>query len=154
SQIEFSPDGRLVCLLSEPGVRLYYFSPNLICVSDGTALGPDSRPGLVCVACLESDLGTSRASNRATFPYAHLADGRAAGDGARPAPSLTQQANERFRMHLYGSWLGQVAPLDAGRLLVPIFHQLMRGGTKGAAFAFALVSPTGEITGRLNGIDP
>ena len=35
----------------------------------------------------------------------------------------------------------------------PLFHSLMRGGSKGLEFAFALLSLDGQVIGRVEGID-
>ncbi len=142
-------DGKLLCLVSEPGLRQRWFSPNLICLSDGSALGPKHRPGLTCFACLKDSL-----SDNATFPYVRLPDGERAGRDSRPAPSLEDQVKRRFEPTLlFNPWLGQALPLDEKRSLVSLFSQHLRGGSKGLGFVFAIVSTEGEIVGRVEGID-
>jgi hypothetical protein len=142
-------DGRLLCLVSEPGVQLRWFSPNLLCLSDGSPLSPGQRPNLTCIACLKPDLTVD-----ATFPHVHLPDGTRVGKGNRPTPSLEQLAEKRYDLSLYGCWIGQALPLGEGTCLVTLFHKLMRGGSKGSDFVFALISEDGRLVGRVDGIDP
>jgi hypothetical protein len=87
------------------------------------------------------------------FPYVFLPDGQAAGGGRGPAPSLAERVKQQLELSIYNAWLGQALPLDEEMCVVSLFHQLMRGGTKGAEFVFARVAYDGRLLGRLDGLD-
>jgi hypothetical protein len=60
--------------------------------------------------------------------------------------------SERFR---YGSHpsLDVPASLDDDLFVLPVLGQMLRGGSRGRPFAFALVNDKGRVTGRLEGLD-
>jgi hypothetical protein len=147
-KIGFAPDGRLVCLLGDP--RTLAYSPSLVGVSR-QPLRPDQRPELRCLTSVEIESFAS--STQHTFPYLKGRDGQTIGPSCQPRPTLADQAKQKFAMSLYCPWVSDLYPLDDSRYFVSAFHKLMRGGTKGCTFLFAILSEEGELIGRLEGID-
>jgi len=149
-QIESAPDGRILCLVGEPGLHTAHFSSNLVCISDGTALTAGHRPNLACIACLKFRL---EYESNSRFPYVRLPNGAAAGAGNRPEPSLEQQAKDTLGVSLNRPWIGQVLPLGSETCVVSVYNGQMRGGSKGLPFVFGLLRYDGRLIGKLDGID-
>jgi len=135
-------DGRFLCVLGLAGTNGdSRYAPNLICISDGSPLSSESRPMLDCFTCITSYIRGYESQQLRTYPHV-----RFPGDDL-PAITIDSQVKLHF------PWLGQALPLDGERFLITAFHKLMKSGTKGMPFTFAIVDRTGKILVQLSGID-
>jgi len=141
--------GQAVCIVNEPGLGIAGWRPSLLCLPQGP-LTAERRPTLTAIATFSSD-ATNRASleSRPGYGYVALPCGELVAGLQRPSPGLIEQTD----VSLSRPVVRQAFRLDADRLMVPVFHRGLRGGSKGLPFALMLVSRTGEVLRRLEGID-
>ncbi|OLT36309.1 hypothetical protein BJF79_06790 [Actinomadura sp. CNU-125] len=149
SSIDATPSGRLLCVTAEYGVQGYGNTlPNIVGVADGP-LTPHHKPSVRAVASFDPE--PARQTEDDLRSHVRF-DGRPIGLHNRPRPSLREifaprSSGSRWDLHE----LLRPAALSDDLFVVPM---RARRGTRGGAFAFALVNDQAESAGRLQGMDP
>ncbi|MGI5330618.1 hypothetical protein [Actinomadura nitritigenes] len=147
--ISVTPSGRLLCTTTEYGVQGYGNSlTNIVGVADGP-LTPDHKPSIQAVTSFDPEpAGQTQDDLR---PHV-LFDGRPVGLHNRPRPALREIFEPGRPVSRWDlSELFRPAPLSDELFVVPM---RARRGSRGGAFAFALVNDQAEQKGRLLGMDP
>ncbi|MDG4862776.1 hypothetical protein P8605_32030 [Streptomyces sp. T-3] len=150
--ISVTPSGRLLCTAAEYGVWGYGSRiTNIVGLADG-ALTPANRPMVEAISSLDPAPDRHGENDRS----AHLRHrGAPVGGDHRPRPALTELiSGDAPNTGWHDSRLGRPVPLADDLFVVPVFAKIYRGGNLGQPFVFALVDDQGEMTGRLQGMDP
>ncbi|WP_327351920.1 hypothetical protein [Streptomyces sp. NBC_01304] len=150
--ISVTPSGRLLCTAAEYGVWGYGSRiANIVGLADG-ALTPDNRPLIEAISSL--DPAPARHGDDDLTAQVRY-QGSPVGREHRPRPALTELVAGADRLSgWHDSRLGRPVPLADDLFVVPVFAKIYRGGNLGQPFVFALVNDKGEMTGRLQGLDP
>jgi hypothetical protein len=114
---------------------------NLVCISDGSRLTSETRPMLDCFTCVTKYISGYDKQVLGTYPHVRF-----------PGGELPEIAFDS-QVKLHFPWMNQALPLGEDRFLLTVFHKLMKSGTKGMPFAFAIVDRTGKMVAELSGID-
>lgn len=139
-----TPDHRLLCILGEQVKTAPEFQGNLIAVSEPEPDLIHSQPTLQYITRVhdwkhDQDYG---------FPYVKLGPGQHWQESLTPEPLLWKQLHQRQCL-IYNAWVHQALPLAHDRLILSLFPQKLRGGSKGRAFACLICNYQGEILGQL-----
>ncbi|QFG24555.1 hypothetical protein [Actinomadura sp. WMMB 499] len=147
--ISATPSGRLLCMTTEYGVQGYGSSlANIVGVADGP-LTADHKPSIRAVASFDPE--PDRQTEDDLRPHVRFG-GRAVGLRNRPRPALREifepgAARSKWAL----SEIYRPVAMSDDLFVVPM---RARRGSRGGAFAFALVNDEAESTGRLQGMDP
>ncbi|MBO8191085.1 hypothetical protein ITI46_05160 [Streptomyces oryzae] len=153
-RIRVTSGGRLLCALDEYGPnRRGLLSPNLVALT-GAGLTPTSRPDVEVIASVDGH--PLHQTTEHVRPFA-FHQGRRVGYDHRPTPDLAELAERRWSdvdWNHYPATLGfSPEPLSDELFVVPLIGHEWRSGSRGQPFVFILINDSGELVGRLGGLD-
>jgi hypothetical protein len=153
-RIRVTSGGRLLCALDEYGPNgRGLLSPNLVALTDA-GLTPTSRPDVEVIASVDGNPLHQTTEHIRSFAFHR---GRRVGYDHRPTPDLAELAERRWPDV---DWNDRPAtlgfspePLSDELFVVPLLGHERRSGSRGQPFVFALIDDSGELVGRLGGLD-